>query len=104
MTLRGIRGATTARENTREAILDASRELLGALIQANNLCRELVYGSAAAPIQEPAKELSDAEITSLVLEYEHLSEAVSKNPAASDSDRKELDKIGDMIAGTISGK
>jgi chorismate mutase len=38
MTLRGIRGATTARENSREAILDATRELLDALIQANNLC------------------------------------------------------------------
>ena len=38
MTIRGIRGATTARENTRDAILDATRELLDALIQANNLC------------------------------------------------------------------
>ena len=38
MTLRGIRGAITARENTREAILDATRELLDALVQANNLC------------------------------------------------------------------
>jgi chorismate mutase len=38
MALRGIRGATTARENTRDAILDATRELLDALVQANNLC------------------------------------------------------------------
>jgi chorismate mutase len=37
MSLRGIRGATTARENTRDAILDATRELLDALVQANNL-------------------------------------------------------------------
>jgi chorismate mutase len=38
MALRGIRGATTARENTRAAILDATRELLDALIRANDLC------------------------------------------------------------------
>ncbi len=37
MSLRGIRGATTARENTRDAILDATRELLDSLAQANNL-------------------------------------------------------------------
>lgn len=34
---RGIRGATTVAENTREAILDATRELLQALIDANDL-------------------------------------------------------------------
>jgi chorismate mutase len=37
MPVRGIRGATTARANTREAILDATRELLEALVQANAL-------------------------------------------------------------------
>jgi chorismate mutase len=36
MALRGIRGATTARDNTCEAILDAARELLDALIRAND--------------------------------------------------------------------
>jgi chorismate mutase len=35
--MRGIRGATTASDNTRDAILDATRELIEALIQANDL-------------------------------------------------------------------
>jgi chorismate mutase len=37
MPLRGIRGATTANANTRDAILDATRELLDALVRANDL-------------------------------------------------------------------
>lgn len=37
MPIRAIRGATTANENTREAILDATRELLLAIVQANQL-------------------------------------------------------------------
>ncbi len=37
MSLRGIRGATTASANTCDAILDATRELLDALIRANDL-------------------------------------------------------------------
>ena len=35
--VRGIRGATTAHSNTKEAILDASRELLERLIEANDI-------------------------------------------------------------------
>ena len=34
---RGIRGATTVAENTREAILEATRELLFVIIRANNI-------------------------------------------------------------------
>lgn len=34
---RGIRGATTAAANTREAILEATRDMLVRLIEANNL-------------------------------------------------------------------
>ena len=34
---RGIRGATTAEANTREAILDATRELLERVIEANRI-------------------------------------------------------------------
>ena len=34
---RGIRGATTAEANTREAILSATRELLTALVEANGV-------------------------------------------------------------------
>ncbi|MBI3738194.1 MAG: chorismate mutase [Chloroflexi bacterium] len=37
MPVRGIRGATTANENTREEILAATRELLNALSAANEL-------------------------------------------------------------------
>ncbi len=37
MLVRGIRGATTVESNTREAILDAARELLDAIVQSNDL-------------------------------------------------------------------
>jgi chorismate mutase len=37
---RGIRGATTADTNTREAILDATREMLQQIITANDLLPE----------------------------------------------------------------
>ena len=37
---RGIRGATTAIDNTRDAILEATHELLVHLIEANQLCVE----------------------------------------------------------------
>jgi len=35
--VRGIRGATTADGNTKEAILDATRELLEGLVEANDI-------------------------------------------------------------------
>ena len=35
--IRGVRGATTARANTREAILSATSELLGMMIEANRI-------------------------------------------------------------------
>ena len=37
MPCRGIRGATTVTANTREAILDATRELLAELVRANEI-------------------------------------------------------------------
>ena len=37
MTVRGIRGATIADANTREAILEATRELLTSMVHANEL-------------------------------------------------------------------
>jgi chorismate mutase len=40
MRLRGIRGATTVDANTKEAILEASAELLSALIEANDVHRD----------------------------------------------------------------
>jgi len=42
---RGIRGATTAEENSREAILGATRELLREMIEANGIRMEEI-GSA----------------------------------------------------------
>lgn len=42
MWCRGIRGATTVQSNTREAILEATRELLGKLIAANEIKPENV--------------------------------------------------------------
>jgi chorismate mutase len=40
MPLRGLRGATTVEANTRQAILDAAKELLGEMIEANGVKRE----------------------------------------------------------------
>lgn len=37
MAVRGVRGATTVRANTREEILDAARELLEAVVKANEI-------------------------------------------------------------------
>ncbi|MGE5594711.1 MAG: chorismate mutase [Hyphomicrobiales bacterium] len=37
MPVRGVRGATTVSENTREAILEAARELLTAIVEANDI-------------------------------------------------------------------
>jgi chorismate mutase len=37
LTVRGIRGANTVRENTRSAILEATRELLEALVRENDI-------------------------------------------------------------------
>ena len=38
-TVRGLRGATTADSNTRDAILEATRELLQELVEANDMSR-----------------------------------------------------------------
>lgn len=45
MRCRGIRGATTADENTVEAILAATTELLLRLVEANGLCPEDIAGA-----------------------------------------------------------
>ena len=38
--VRAIRGATTADENTKEAIVDATREMLEALVEANDFVKD----------------------------------------------------------------
>ena len=40
MPLRGVRGATTVESNTREAILDAARELLTEIVAQNDVKRD----------------------------------------------------------------
>lgn len=40
MTVRGVRGATTVTEDTREAILDATTELLNEIVAANDIDRD----------------------------------------------------------------
>lgn len=42
MLTRGVRGATTVKANTREAILEATKELLGAMVEANGIEPEQV--------------------------------------------------------------
>ncbi len=37
MAIRGVRGATTAEANTKEAILEATKELLHSLVEANDI-------------------------------------------------------------------
>ncbi|MEK7778086.1 MAG: chorismate mutase [Chloroflexota bacterium] len=51
---RGIRGATTARANTKEAILEATRELLEQLVKANGLQKD----SIAAVIFTTTRDLN----------------------------------------------
>lgn len=45
MWIRGVRGATTAQENTREAILMATREMLQKLVAANDIQAEDIAGA-----------------------------------------------------------
>ncbi len=40
MVCRGLRGATTAEDNTKEAVLEATRDLLERLVEANDLLTE----------------------------------------------------------------
>lgn len=42
MLVRGIRGATTVRANTREDILEAARELLDCIVRENDVSQDLV--------------------------------------------------------------
>ena len=40
MVCRGIRGATTADENSKEAIIEATKELLAGIVEANSFNTE----------------------------------------------------------------
>ena len=52
MMVRGIRGATSVTENTREAILEATAELLEAVVEANDIDREHVASAFFTTTQD----------------------------------------------------
>lgn len=52
MMVRGIRGATSVTENTREAILDATAELLDAIVEANKIERADVVSAFFTTTQD----------------------------------------------------
>lgn len=52
MMVRGIRGATSVTENTREAILEATAELLEAVVEANDIDREDVASAFFTTTQD----------------------------------------------------
>ena len=52
MVCRGIRGATTADENTKEAILDATKELLAEMLEANSFNTEDVAATFFTTTQD----------------------------------------------------
>ena len=47
---RGLRGATTVTENTREAILDATHELLNDLLDTNNINKNDIAATFLPPL------------------------------------------------------
>jgi len=49
---RGIRGATTAEANTKEAIVEATLELLSELVQANSIDLEMVAAAFLTTTQD----------------------------------------------------
>lgn len=53
---RGIRGATTVEHNTRDAILEATRDLLERIITANDLCVEDVASAIFSTTPEITAE------------------------------------------------
>lgn len=79
---------------------DAVRSLL---IQANNVCRELVYGVAAESLDGMDAQPTPAEIDALVREYEVLSEKIAKDPKANPKDIADFMKLGEDIAQLIKG-
>jgi chorismate mutase len=73
MMVRGIRGATTVDSNTREAILEASRELLDAIVEANDLQPDHVASVIFSTTQDinaefPAVAAREAGWTDVALE------------------------------------
>ena len=52
MVCRGIRGATTADENTKEAIIEATKELLAGVVEANSFSTEDVAATFFTTTQD----------------------------------------------------
>ena len=53
MVCRGIRGATTADENSKEAIIEATKELLAGIVEANSFNTEDVAATFFTTTQGP---------------------------------------------------
>ncbi len=53
---RGVRGATTVEEDTRDAILSATRELLGQMIEANGIHRDDIASVVFTTTRDLASE------------------------------------------------
>jgi chorismate mutase len=76
MLVRGIRGATTVRSNTREDILAATRELLDAIVDANEIDRDHVASILFSTTPDlnaefPAVAAREAGWTDVALECVH---------------------------------
>jgi len=84
MPIRAIRGAITAPENTREAILEASSELLQAIIETNDLHPNEVIAATFSVTQdlsraypaEAARRLGWAEAALMCVQEMHLEGAL----------------------------
>lgn len=74
------------------------------LVQANNLCRELVYGRGVEPLGGMEGDLSDQEIAALVKEYELLSETIQKDGRVTEKDRADFLALGQKIEKIIKGE
>jgi len=80
----------------------ADDETRSLLIQANNLCRELVYGAGAEPVA-PEGELTGEAVAALVKEYETLSEIIiAKGDSADPKDVEEFQKVGELIESLLA--
>lgn len=75
-------------------------ELRGLLIQSVNLFRELIYGPGSPKVENDGAPLSPEAKAALVAEYEAMVEALSAD--ATDEDKQELAKVGEMIEREIS--
>lgn len=88
---------------TQGKVTDAAVRSL--LIQANNVCRELVYGKSVESLDGlEASEVTPEEIAALVREYEVLSEQIAKGGKVTPKDIEDFKRLGDDIEKMIKGE